>query len=554
MIRRPLFSILLFLFLAVVGRALLLEHTALIDPTEARYASVAQTMVVTGDWITPMLPMEGGMQPYMSKPPLHYWITALAYTFLGVDEWTSRIPSFIATLSILFTLFIFTRKRFGEPQALGASLVYFSSGMVFFLAGASVTDVTLTLMITLSTIFLYLFIAEPTQKKYLALISAVFAGLGFLVKGPVSLILIGLPVLLWSAFRRDFNWVKKFPWFLALLTFTLVAGPWFILCEIKNPGFLKYFFWNENIARYLYKNYGDKYGNGHLHTYGTSWIMLSWAFLPWTPLLLLAAVNTGKAKFQHLVRAQPDFLFVFCWSFSTPVFLTFVKNIHAMYILPALPPLSILLSVMLLNENARMVPPALAGLAMRFQSSQLGAILSCLVLALGIMGAFFGFSFYTVLMCLSILGTVLLLLKFTKLENSRLQGLSRLALFFFCFDLVLIMNITPYVNEHRSAVKLLKEIALSKGCTENNNPHQVGVSTNNSFSHYWVAGAWEKELSEQVDMKYVSAESASSSDVCFYMIKVKKLEQVPQQIIDHFTLFRKTGEWFVYTRIPKVQT
>ena len=99
---RPILLVLLF---GLIGRASLLEYTDLLDPTEARYASVAQEMVNSGNWLTPMLPLPQGTVPYLGKPPLHFWLTALSYQVFGIEEWTARLTSFLMTISLLFLIF-----------------------------------------------------------------------------------------------------------------------------------------------------------------------------------------------------------------------------------------------------------------------------------------------------------------------------------------------------------------------------------------------------------------------------------------------------------------
>jgi 4-amino-4-deoxy-L-arabinose transferase-like glycosyltransferase len=44
-------------------------------PDEGRYAEIAREMAVSGDWVTPRY----NELKYFEKPPLQYWVTALAY-------------------------------------------------------------------------------------------------------------------------------------------------------------------------------------------------------------------------------------------------------------------------------------------------------------------------------------------------------------------------------------------------------------------------------------------------------------------------------------------
>jgi 4-amino-4-deoxy-L-arabinose transferase-like glycosyltransferase len=56
-----------------------LGSPALYEPHESLSAEVAREMVVRGDWLTPHL---NGTR-YLDKPPLFYWLTAIAYSILA---------------------------------------------------------------------------------------------------------------------------------------------------------------------------------------------------------------------------------------------------------------------------------------------------------------------------------------------------------------------------------------------------------------------------------------------------------------------------------------
>ena len=60
---------------------------ALHHPDEGRYAEIAREMHDSGDFVTPRL---NGLK-YFEKPPLQYWITALAFRALGVSDGTAIV-------------------------------------------------------------------------------------------------------------------------------------------------------------------------------------------------------------------------------------------------------------------------------------------------------------------------------------------------------------------------------------------------------------------------------------------------------------------------------
>lgn len=527
-----------------------MESTDLLDPTESRYASVAQEMASSGNWLTPMLPMPEGMVPYMGKPPLHFWITALSYRLFGVEEWTTRLPSFIAALGVLCGIFGFTRRYFGEADAIAACAVALSSVLLFFLAGASVTDVTLTFTVTASIICLYRHIHNPGSANRVVLAAAVFAALGFLCKGPVSLILIWLPFWLWSTARRDFRWMRSFPWMLSGAAFLSVTVPWFVASEFANPGFIRYFFWNENIARYLFKEYGDRYGSGHVHAYGTSWLLLFCAFAPWSIALLYFSFAAGRTRLQLLFRDHPTLGFVSCWALAAPLFFTFVRQLHIMYLLPAVPPLAVMTAV----SYYRLLPE-LGSLQWLNRLAKSRTLLYCFIalwmleIAIGIA---LGYSHRAFGSMLALVVAGLFAAALFRRRVEKIAFTSTLPALLVVSYLIAIGSVTPFLAEHQSAELALKSIPRDVHCPSH--AHKVGVTTENTFSHYWTAKAWENELEEPMIVEYVAPNEAAKSDVCHLLIEAKHAKDLSPTLAKGFTLVAKTNSWWVYGRSPQLPT
>jgi len=67
----------------------------LLDPDEGLYASIAQEMLTRGDWVIPHI---NGI-PYLEKPPLYFWLTALTFQLFGPSEWATRLWSAVSALA-----------------------------------------------------------------------------------------------------------------------------------------------------------------------------------------------------------------------------------------------------------------------------------------------------------------------------------------------------------------------------------------------------------------------------------------------------------------------
>ncbi|RMF24792.1 MAG: hypothetical protein D6756_06455 [Cyanobacteria bacterium J083] len=102
-----------------------LGDTGLVDETEPLFAEAARQMTVTGDWLTPYY----NDATRFDKPPLIYWLMAIAYQVIGVNEWAVRLPSAIAAIALMSFTFI-TLRHFGFATPASAKAYYRLSNQV----------------------------------------------------------------------------------------------------------------------------------------------------------------------------------------------------------------------------------------------------------------------------------------------------------------------------------------------------------------------------------------------------------------------------------------
>ena len=60
----------------------------LMDDVDAVRAQIARTMITSGDWVTARI--DGIV--YLEKPPLIYWLIAIAYKVFGFHDYVARLP------------------------------------------------------------------------------------------------------------------------------------------------------------------------------------------------------------------------------------------------------------------------------------------------------------------------------------------------------------------------------------------------------------------------------------------------------------------------------
>lgn len=340
-------------------RFLTLSAPDLIDTTEGRYASVAKLMLDRNDWVTPWINFKGVLKPYLGKPPLHFWAMDISYLAFGQNEFAARLPGVISAIGIGACLWRVASTLFSIEAAIACVSIFASSCGVFFLSGAVVLDMTLTLGVSLA-LTSFLLVGKIRGSGYLFFIGA---GLGVLVKGPLSIVLVACTILPWAYITKihEKRWpiqLTRLPWVSGALLFMAIVVPWYIWAEYRNPGFLQYFLWNENLGRYLKSDYGDEYGTGHRQVFGTALAYMVPALFPWSLIItgiLIAGARweiQGRNPLKSLAE-NPVVFYTLCWTLSCPVLLLAARQYTATYIVPSLPGFALFVAALWEQNRSR---------------------------------------------------------------------------------------------------------------------------------------------------------------------------------------------------------
>ena len=268
----------------------------LLEPDEGRYAQIPREMLQNGEWVVPTLQGE----PYLDKPPLMYWLVALSYRVLGVSPESARlVPALCVHLTIL-AVYLLGRRSIGERASFWAAVLLAVAPGYVSIARLLLLDGLLVLFVTLSVLCGFEAVRTGRLKLGWWVAAAIASGLGFLTKGPISEVLLFVP--LW-AFGwlcgtrsdsgtnsscvshqcndgREHTWEGEAPaeprhlharqeprppvtpmippgkvrWFHYALFFAVVVAvnmPWYVAIYLREPAFLKHFFWEHNVLRFV---------------------------------------------------------------------------------------------------------------------------------------------------------------------------------------------------------------------------------------------------------------------------------------------------------------
>jgi 4-amino-4-deoxy-L-arabinose transferase-like glycosyltransferase len=323
------FTLLLLLAVRLIGMAVI----PLNETTEARYGEIARKMLETGNWVTLLHDYN---IPFLAKPPLSTWLAAASMGVFGVNEFAVRLPSLLLSVGVLLLIGFTAYIRSGKEAATIAVLVLASSLGFFVAAGTVMTDPALVFCTTL--ILVAFWHAVNHKNRLWSSLFFVGCGLGLLAKGPVALVIAGLPIFLWVLLRKQWHplW-QRLPWIKGCLLTLAIASPWYLLAEHRTPGFLQYFIVGENIGRFLDPHWkGDRYGFAHAYPYGMIWLFVLAGLFPWC----LAALGWLKQKRQQ--DTDGWLLYLVLWSVTSPVFFTFAANIIWPYCLMMIPGFALL--------------------------------------------------------------------------------------------------------------------------------------------------------------------------------------------------------------------
>ena len=304
----------------------------LVRPDEFRYAEIPREMMEAGDLFAPRL---NGM-PYFEKPPLGYQLIACSMRVFGQNAFALRLPSALATGIAAAVIFLLVAVRTDDrrlpPLAAGA---YLSGGLVYGVGTFAVLDAPLTAALTATMAFLYLSDTAASRRAalcWMALAGAA-AGVAFLVKGFLGLVIPAIVLLPYALWQRRFLAFLRNAW-AAVLTLLLVAVPPSVVLHLHAPGFWRYFILVEHFDRFTAST-GDKSPQPF------------WYFIP---VMLLGPLPAGTLFFATRPAWNRAFFriplvrFALCWCVVPFLFFSASSCKLGTYVLPCFPPLAILLA------------------------------------------------------------------------------------------------------------------------------------------------------------------------------------------------------------------
>lgn len=300
-------------------------------PDEGRYGDISRAMVESGDWLTPRI----DSLPFMHKPPLLHWLSSIFMEIFGVHVWVLRLVPVLAATLTLVGLFWFVKKHISERVA-QLTVIILATNLLFFGSSQYINhDLLVASGITLSVLCFADF--TISARKSILFLGYVAGAAAFLSKGLIGVLIPGMILLPWLLYTKQWKKVPSLLNPLGILLFLLIVSPWLYAVQSKYPHFLHYFFIDQQFSRFSSKEFNNK------QPWCFYLLILFVGSLPW---FFASRFESIKTVFKDHKQSGVFALLVW-WFISVTVFFSIPPSKLAGYILPAVPPLTIFLALVM---------------------------------------------------------------------------------------------------------------------------------------------------------------------------------------------------------------
>jgi 4-amino-4-deoxy-L-arabinose transferase-like glycosyltransferase len=319
------------------------EVNAKMVPRSLRWTDLRNSYhCISGGTVTPIL----YGKPWLEKPALYYWRAMSFFKEFGVSDWSARLPSSSGALVLIILIFLHMR-RFRPGGHLDAALITTSCVAIISFARGASTDMQLAAPFCIGMLGWYAW--YETGKKFWLFDLYFFGAAATLAKGPVAPFLALCIILLFAGLRREWSLLRRTIWLPGVILYLVMVLPWYIAVQKRNPTFYRLFFLEHNLERFATNRFQ------HHQPFWYYVAVLLIGLMPWTVIAIRALIDSvdvsiAEWKVRHNPQrylghsragdAFPEFLVL--WALFPIVFFSFSGSKLPGYILPSIPPLTIL--------------------------------------------------------------------------------------------------------------------------------------------------------------------------------------------------------------------
>jgi len=338
------------------------------DRDEPRFAQASKQMLETRDFVDIRFQDDARHK----KPVGIYWLQSAvvgAADAAGVPDALRtiglyRLPSWLAAIGSVLVMYWGALAFLSRRGAFVAAALLGSTVLLGVEARLAKTDATLllTCLIGFGVLARAWFASvspdtrrPPTAGQVLAFWLAI--GLGVLVKGPITPMIVFVPALALSFRERSFRWLLPLrPW-LGLAIVAVITAPWLIAIALKTGGS----FFADSVG----KDMLGKVGQGQERHWGPPGL---YATLFWATAWPLAVFMALALRFTWKERRDDGVAFLLAWIVPCWIIFEVVQTKLPHYVLPLYPAIAVL-AVLAIERD---------GIPFEWRSARWGAALALL--------------------------------------------------------------------------------------------------------------------------------------------------------------------------------
>jgi 4-amino-4-deoxy-L-arabinose transferase-like glycosyltransferase len=142
------------------------------------YGVITREMIKNGEWL--YLTYEG--QPYLNKPPLHFWLMGISSFLFGQTEFGLRFPTAAAAMGTMLIVYYFGKILYNRRTGFIAALIMATNYVFVWYSKRALLDTELAFFVTLTLLFFYLAYRNQDKKSIYLILAFISSALGTMIK------------------------------------------------------------------------------------------------------------------------------------------------------------------------------------------------------------------------------------------------------------------------------------------------------------------------------------------------------------------------------------
>jgi 4-amino-4-deoxy-L-arabinose transferase-like glycosyltransferase len=297
---------------------------SLFEGTEGLYGQVTREMVQSGEYLR--LTFQG--QPYISKPPLYFWIVGGFTQVFGDNETALRLTGSLFSLGTMFLTFVLGRTLFSWNVGFWAALVFATNHVFLWYGRRVLIDSTLTFFMTLALLGWVLGNRKGSSSAWY-MVTFLGIALAGMVKGLHGFALPILLIIIYFILLRDVQALKRWGFWAGGILFVIALK---VYAALLGSSFQYHFGWGSVL---LHASDWSSLGSPGNSMKFPAYVYLIWFdFFPWSVLIPSSLIFLFRMR---PFRNNPGVLFILLWFLGYLLVLCLSKYSREPYLMPLVP-------------------------------------------------------------------------------------------------------------------------------------------------------------------------------------------------------------------------